>query len=140
MDCEEVMLTVRISAAERALLRELARGHGSDVSEVAVDGLLDVIPALHGDAGVLGLLRVLARPAPCAVTLWLPVPVADLLPLLGERVTRAAGLRVAPASTALAAGLRLWLAGDPDRLAASLATMHAQGAQRLGAGSLGVAA
>ncbi|MEV0531657.1 hypothetical protein [Kitasatospora sp. NPDC050463] len=140
MDCEEVMLTVRISAAERALLRELARGHGSDVSEVAVDGLLDVIPALDGDAGVLGLLRVLARPAPCAVTLWLPVPVADLLPLVGERVTRAAGLRVAPASIALAAGLRLWLAGDPDRLAASLATMHAQGARRYGAGSLDVAA
>ncbi|MER6397374.1 MULTISPECIES: hypothetical protein [unclassified Kitasatospora] len=140
MDCEEVMLTVRISAAERALLRALARGHRGDVSEVAVDGLLDVIPALHDDAGVPGLLRVLARPAPCAVTLWLPLPVADLLPLVGERVTRAAGLPVGPASAALAAGLRLWLAGDPDRLAASLAAMHAQGVHSYGVGHLGVAA
>ncbi|WP_344338596.1 hypothetical protein, partial [Kitasatospora putterlickiae] len=127
MDCEEVMLTVRITAAERALLRELARGHGTDVSDVAVDGLLDVIPGLHvlpvppvsplgavpsvgrtppvetalaavpGDAGVSRLLRVLARPAPCAVTLWLPAPVADLLPLVGERIAAVRGLRVGPA-------------------------------------------
>ncbi|MEV6979380.1 hypothetical protein [Kitasatospora sp. NPDC093806] len=180
MDCEEVMLTVRITAAERALLRTLARGHGADVSDVAVDGLLDVIPILHvlptwsagpsatavtaasavtgasaasaheqagavgvagavrpgrpalpvlpGDAGVLRLLRVLARPAPCAVTLWLPAPVADLLPLLGERITAVSGLRTGPASAALAAALRLWLAGDPQRLAAGLATLHRQGA------------
>ncbi|MFJ6137090.1 hypothetical protein [Kitasatospora sp. NPDC092286] len=127
MDCEEVMLTVRITAAERGLLRELARGHGSDVSEVAADGLLDVIPALHGDAGVLRLLRVLSRPAPCAVTLWLPAPLADLLPLVGDRVTRASGLHIGPASAALAAALRLWLAEDPDQLAASLSRLHAHG-------------
>ncbi|MEU6236581.1 hypothetical protein [Kitasatospora sp. NPDC047058] len=130
MDCEDVMLTVRITAAERALLRELARGHGSDVSEVAADGLLDVIPALSGEADVRRLLRLLARPAPCAVTFWLPAPVADLLPLLGERLARAGGLRACPASAALAAALRLWLAGDPARLAASLATLHAPGSRR----------
>ncbi|MFI6154894.1 hypothetical protein ACIBCA_19635 [Kitasatospora sp. NPDC051170] len=47
MDCDDVMLTVRTAAAERALLRDLARGHGGDVSEVAVDGLLEIVPALH---------------------------------------------------------------------------------------------
>ncbi|MFI6846413.1 hypothetical protein OG535_36015 [Kitasatospora sp. NBC_00085] len=140
MDCEEVMLTVRITAAERALLRALARGHGSDVSEVAADGLLDVIPALHGDAAALRLTRVLARPAPCAVTLWLPSPVADLLPLLGDRVALDCGLSTCPASLALAAALRLWLAGDPARLAASLATMHAPRACRTAVPLLGVAA
>ncbi|MFG3054890.1 hypothetical protein ACGFZP_28610 [Kitasatospora sp. NPDC048239] len=124
MDCEEVMLTVRITAAERALLRALARGHNSDVSDVAADGLLDVIPALYADAGALRLSRVLARPAPCAVTLWLPEPVAELLPLVGDRVTRTSGLPTGPASGALAAALRLWLAGDPARLAASLARLH----------------
>ncbi|MBP0449373.1 MULTISPECIES: hypothetical protein [unclassified Kitasatospora] len=140
MDCEEVMLTVRITAAERALLRELARGHGSDVSEVAADGLLDVIPALHDDTAALRLLRVLARPTPCAVMLWLPAPVADLLPLLGDRIALAGGLRTCPASAALAAALRLWLAGDPARLAASLATMHAPVARRIAAPVLSVAA
>ncbi|MFF2146067.1 hypothetical protein [Kitasatospora sp. NPDC058190] len=131
MDCDdEVMLTVRITAAERALLRDLARGHGGDVSEVAVDGLLEVVPALHDEASVLPLLRVLARPAPCALTLWLPAPVAELLPLLGERLARTGGPAAGPASAALSAALRLWLAGDRTVLAAGLARLH---------GSLGVA-
>ncbi|WP_406194166.1 hypothetical protein OH807_04590 [Kitasatospora sp. NBC_01560] len=131
MDCEEVMLTVRTTAAERALLRELARGHGSDVSEVAADGLLDVVPALPGaGAEAVRLQGVLARPAPCAVTLWLPLPLVDLLPLLGDRVARATGLPACPAGAALAAALRYWLAGDPARLAAALATMHAPGTRR----------
>ncbi|WP_030060504.1 hypothetical protein [Streptomyces novaecaesareae] len=124
MDCDEVMLTVRITAAERALLRELARGHGGDVSDVAVDGLLEVIPALHDDASVLPLLRVLARPAPCALVLWLPAPVADLLPLLGERLVRTGGPSAGPASAALSAALRLWLAGDRPALAGALARLH----------------
>ncbi|MQS17745.1 hypothetical protein F7Q99_37550 [Streptomyces kaniharaensis] len=125
MDCDdEVMLTVRISAAERALLRTLARGHGGDVSDVAVDGLLDVIPALYGEAATLRLRRVLARPAPCAVTLWLPAPVADLLPLLGAQVSGAGGPATGPASAALSAALRLWLAGDQAALAAALARLH----------------
>ncbi|MFF7454348.1 hypothetical protein [Kitasatospora sp. NPDC008115] len=155
MDCEEVMLTVRITAAERALLRELARGHGTDVSDVVVDGLLDVIPGLHvlparpagaalaaipGDAGVVQLLRVLARPAPCAMTLWLPAPVADLLPLVGGRIAEVSGLRVGPASAALAAALRFWLTGDPKRLAAGLAGLHRHGASRLAVQRLDVAA
>ncbi|MFD8088112.1 hypothetical protein ACFV4F_41235, partial [Kitasatospora sp. NPDC059722] len=114
MDCDdEVMVTVRISAAERALLRSLARDRGGDVSDVAVDGLLDVIPALDGDAAARRLRRVLARPAPCAVTLWLPAPVGDLLPLLGERISRTGGPAAGPASAALSAALRLWLGGDP---------------------------
>ncbi|MER7578555.1 hypothetical protein [Kitasatospora sp. NPDC097691] len=124
MDCDEVMLTVRITAAERALLRELARGHGGDVSDVAVDGLLEVIPALHDDSSVLPLLRVLARPAPFALTLWLPAPVADLLPLLGERLARTGGPSAGPASAALSAALRLWLAGDRVALAGALARLH----------------
>ncbi|MGW2250829.1 hypothetical protein ACWCXH_11570 [Kitasatospora sp. NPDC001660] len=125
MDCDdEVMLTVRISAAERALLRSLARGRGGDVSDVAVDGLLDVIPTLDGDAAALWLRRVLARPAPCAVTLWLPAPVADLLPLLGERISRTGGPAAGPASAALSAALRLWLAGDPAVLATALARLR----------------
>ncbi|MFB7670373.1 hypothetical protein ACFC26_03065 [Kitasatospora purpeofusca] len=177
MDCEEVMLTVRIAAAERALLRELARGHGADMSDVAADGLIDVVPSLHvlpvppvlpvrpepavlpvapgagaasgpgsatgpgvGDAGVLRLLRVLARPAPCAVTLWLPAPVADLLPLVGERITAVTGLRIGPASAALSAALRFWLAGDPQQLAAGLAALHRQGSPGLAAQRLDVAA
>ncbi|WP_159400381.1 hypothetical protein [Streptomyces sp. XY431] len=175
MDCEEVMLTVRIAAAERALLRELARGHGADMSDVAADGLIDVVPSLHvlpafparpeptavlpvasgpgavagagvgsasgvGDAGVLRLLRVLARPAPCAVTLWMPAPVADLLPLVGERITAVTGLRIGPASAALSAALRFWLAGDPQRLAAGLAALHRQGSPGLAAQRLDVAA
>ncbi|MFF8770547.1 hypothetical protein [Kitasatospora sp. NPDC015120] len=167
MDCEEVMLTVRITAAERALLRELARGHGTDVSDVVVDGLLDAIPGLHvlpvlpagavlpagrvlpleagpagapGQPGLSQLLRVLARPAPCAVTLWLPAPVADLLPLVGERIAAVSGLRVGTASAALAAALRFWLAGDPGRLAAGLAGLHRHGAPRLTAQRLDVAA
>ncbi|MCX4689837.1 hypothetical protein OG401_37060 [Kitasatospora purpeofusca] len=182
MDCEEVMLTVRIAAAERALLRELARGHGADMSDVAADGLIDVVPSLHVlpvfpvrpeaavlpvgsaagagtgfgaasgaasgvgsasgavDAGVLRLLRVLARPAPCALTLWLPAPVADLLPLVGERITAVTGLRIGPASAALSAALRYWLAGDPQQLAAGLAALHRQGSPGLAAQRLDVAA
>ncbi|MFJ4668615.1 hypothetical protein [Kitasatospora purpeofusca] len=180
MDCEEVMLTVRIAAAERALLRELARGHGADMSDVAADGLIDVVPSLHvlptlpvrpepavlpavpgavavagagaasgpwsatgpvvEDAGVPRLLRVLARPAPCAVTLWLPAPVADLLPLVGERITAVTGLRIGPASAALSAALRFWLAGDPQQLAAGLAALHRQGSPGLAAQRLDVAA
>ncbi len=178
MDCEEVMLTVRIAAAERALLRELARGHGADMSDVAADGLIDVVPSLHVlpafpvrpeaavlpvgsaagagtgfgaasgvgsasgavDAGVLRLLRVLARPAPCALTLWLPAPVADLLPLVGERITAVTGLRIGPASAALSAALRYWLTGDPQQLAAGLAALHRQGSPGLAAQRLDVAA
>ncbi|MGA5820115.1 hypothetical protein ACPC54_19890 [Kitasatospora sp. NPDC094028] len=124
MDCDDVMLTVRIAAAERALLRDLARAHGGDVSEVAVDGLLEVVPALHDDGSLLPLQRVLARPAPCALTLWLPAAVADLLPLLAERLARTAGPAAAAPSGALSAALRLWLAGDPAVLAAGLGRMH----------------
>ncbi|MFE2412693.1 hypothetical protein ACFXDE_30560 [Kitasatospora sp. NPDC059408] len=125
MDCDdEVMVTVRISAAERALLRSLARDRGGDVSDVAVDGLLDVIPALDGDAAARRLRRVLARPAPCAVTLWLPAPVGDLLPLLGERISRTGGPAAGPASAALSAALRLWLGGDPAALAVALARLR----------------
>ncbi|MFB6888509.1 hypothetical protein ACFCX4_04235 [Kitasatospora sp. NPDC056327] len=182
MDCEEVMLTVRITAAERALLRELARGHGTDVSDVVVDGLLDVVPRLHVlparsaaaappagpsplagpapaaaplptrhdgpggravvpvDAGLSRLLRVLTGPAPCALTLWLPAPVADLLPLVGERIAAVSGLRIGPASAALSAALRFWLTGDPRRLAAGLAGLHRQGVPRLAVQRLDVAA
>ncbi|MER7767277.1 hypothetical protein [Kitasatospora sp. NPDC096140] len=124
MDCDEVMLTVRITAAERALLRELARGHRGDVSDVAVDGLLEIVPALHDDASVLPLQRVLARPAPFALTLWLPAPVADLLPLLGERLARTGGPLAGSASAALSAALRLWLTGDHVALAGALARLH----------------
>ncbi|MFJ9696021.1 hypothetical protein [Kitasatospora sp. NPDC101183] len=127
MDCDDVMMTVRIAAAERSLLRDLARGHGGDVSEVAVDGLLEIVPALHDTAALLPLRRVLARPAPCAVTLWLPAPVADLLPLLGDRLAHAVAPGLAPASGALAAALRLWLAGDRAALAAGLARLHGAG-------------
>ncbi|MGW4895435.1 hypothetical protein ACWEQL_24670 [Kitasatospora sp. NPDC004240] len=131
MEADEVMLTVRITAAERALLRRLARGHHSDISEVAADGLLDVIPALYDESGVRRLPRLLARPAPCAVTLWLPAPVADLLPLLGARLAEVGGLPVGSASAALATALRLWLGREPHLLAASLARLHvAPGAVR----------
>ncbi|MBD0692823.1 hypothetical protein [Streptomyces sp. CBMA123] len=139
MDCDdEVMLTVRITAAERALLRDLARGQGGDVSGVAVDGLLEVIPALHDDGSALPLLRVLSRPAPCAVTLWLPAPIADLLPLLGERLVRTGGPSAGPASAALSAALRLWLAGDRAVLAAGLARLHGGCAARRLAGEAAV--
>ncbi|MER6299062.1 hypothetical protein ABT247_05730 [Kitasatospora sp. NPDC001539] len=140
MDCDdEVMLTVRITAAERALLRALARGHGGDLSDVAVDGLLEVVPALYDDASALPLRRVLARPAPCALTLWLPAPVADLLPLLGERLVRTAGPAARPASAALSAALRLWLAGDRAVLAAGLARLHGGcGAGTPAAGRVGI--
>ncbi|GAB7186856.1 hypothetical protein ATKI12_6687 [Kitasatospora sp. Ki12] len=51
-------------------------------------------------------------------------PVADLLPLLGERLARTGGPAAGPASAALSAALRLWLAGDRVALAGALARLH----------------
>ncbi|MDH6130407.1 hypothetical protein [Kitasatospora sp. GP82] len=125
MECDEVMLTVRITAAERALLRRLAQGHRSDVSEVVADGLLDVLPTLHSTADAYRLLAALAQPAPCAQTVWLPTPLADLLVLAAARIAQATGDRLGSASAMLGAAVRLWLSQDPQRLATNLAVMHA---------------
>ncbi|MFG2822651.1 hypothetical protein ACGFX4_24850 [Kitasatospora sp. NPDC048365] len=119
------MLTVRITAAERTLLRHLAQGHHSDVSEVVADGLLDVLPALHCPADAHRLLAAVAVPAPCALTVWLPAALADLLVLATARVAQSTGVRLGSSCAMLGAALRLWLAQDPQRLAANLSTMHA---------------
>jgi hypothetical protein len=125
MECDEVMLTVRITAAERALLRRLAQGHRSDVSEVVADGLLDVLPTLHTPAHAFHLLTALAPPAPCAQTVWLPSPLADLLVLAAARVAQVTGVRLGSASAILGAAVRLWLCQDPQLLATHLSVMHA---------------
>ncbi|MGW4893763.1 hypothetical protein ACWEQL_16080 [Kitasatospora sp. NPDC004240] len=119
------MLTVRITAAERMLLRSLAQGHRSDVSEVVADGLLDVIPTLSTHAAAYRLLGALATPAPCALTVWLPTPLADLLVPGAARIAQVTEVRIGSASAMLGAALRLWLAQDPGRLAANLSVMHA---------------
>ncbi|KJK55437.1 hypothetical protein UK12_28540 [Saccharothrix sp. ST-888] len=125
MECDEVMLTVRITATERALLRSLAQGHRSDVSEVVADGLLDVLPSLHCSADAYRLLAALTQPAPCAQTVWLPAPLADLLVLAAARIAQSTGVRLGSASATLGAAVRLWLSQDPQRLATNLAVMHA---------------
>lgn len=125
MECDEVMLTVRITAAERMLLRRLAQGHRSDVSEVVSDALLDIIPTLSAPGDAYRLLGALAMPAPCALTVWLPTPLADLLVPGAARIAQITDVRVESASAALGAALRLWLAQDPVRLATNLSVMHA---------------
>ncbi len=125
MECDEVMLTVRITAAERMLLRRLAQGHRSDVSEVVSDALLDIIPTLSAPGDAYRLLEALAMPAPCALTVWLPTPLADLLVPGAARIAQITDVRVESASAALGAALRLWLAQDPARLATNLSVMHA---------------
>jgi len=125
MECDEVMLTVRITAAERALLRRLAQGHRSDVSEVVADGLLDVLPTLQSTADAYRLLAALAPPAPCAQTVWLPAPLADLLVLAAATVAQATGVRLGSACAILGAIVRLWLCQDPQLLATHLSVMHA---------------
>ncbi|MFE7528845.1 hypothetical protein ACFU7Y_24455 [Kitasatospora sp. NPDC057542] len=119
------MLTVRITAAERMLLRRLAQGHRSDVSEVVSDALLDIIPTLSAPGDAYRLLEALAMPAPCALTVWLPTPLADLLVPGAARIAQITDVRVESASAALGAALRLWLAQDPARLATNLSVMHA---------------
>ncbi|MDH6111123.1 hypothetical protein P3T36_007765 [Kitasatospora sp. MAP12-15] len=125
MDSEEIMLTVRITVRERTLLRQLAQGHRSDVSEVVADGLIDVLPTLQGTARAYGLLAALAEPAPCALTVWLPAPLADLLVPAAAQVALATGVRLGSGCAMLGAALRLWLAQEPERLAANLSVMHA---------------
>ncbi|AUG77870.1 hypothetical protein CFP65_3061 [Kitasatospora sp. MMS16-BH015] len=124
MECDEVMLTVRITAGERALLRRLAQGHRSDVSEVVADGLLDVLPTVASTADAYRFLAALTPPAPCAQTVWLPAALSDLLVLAAARVAQATGVRLGSASAVLGAAVRLWLSQDPQRLAANLHTMH----------------
>ncbi|MFE7593867.1 hypothetical protein ACFU6K_31130 [Kitasatospora sp. NPDC057512] len=119
------MLTVRITAAERMLLRRLAQGHRSDVSEVVSDALLDIIPTLSAPGDAYRLLGALAVPAPCALTVWLPTPLADLLVPGAARIAQITDVRVESASAALGAALRLWLSQDPVRLATNLSVMHA---------------
>ncbi|MFI9360628.1 hypothetical protein ACIG5E_06140 [Kitasatospora sp. NPDC053057] len=125
MECDEVMLTVRITAAEQLLLRRLAQGHRSDVSEVVADALLDIIPTLSAPGDAYRLLSALAMPAPCALTVWLPTALADLLVPGAARIAQITDVRIESASAALGAALRLWLAQDPVRLAANLSVMHA---------------
>ncbi|GAA1221145.1 hypothetical protein GCM10009665_09120 [Kitasatospora nipponensis] len=125
MDSDEIMLTVRITVAERSLLRHLAQGHRSDLSEVVADGLIDVLPTLYGPARVHRLLAALAVPAPCALTVWLPAPLADLLVPAAAQVALATGVRLGSGSAMLGAALRLWLDQDPGQLAANLSLMHA---------------
>ncbi|MED7951619.1 hypothetical protein [Streptomyces sp. BE303] len=119
------MLTVRITVAERTLLRRLAQGHRSDVSEVVADGLLDIIPTFSSPTDAYRLLGALAAPAPCALTVWLPTPLADLLVPGAARIAQVTEVRIGSASAMLGAALRLWLAQDPVRLAANLSVMHA---------------
>jgi hypothetical protein len=125
MESEEVMLTVRITAAERALLRRLAQGHRSDVSEVVADGLLDVLPSLHCAPDAYRLLAALTPPAPCAQTVWLPTELADLLVPATARIAQTTGVRLGSSCVMLGAAVRLWLGQDPQLLAEHLSTMHA---------------
>ncbi|MFB7945550.1 hypothetical protein ACFC6L_11560 [Kitasatospora phosalacinea] len=148
MESDEVMLAVRLTTAERTLLRWLARGHRGDVSEVVADALLDVLPALlAGNAPPPA--EQPGRAAPCAVTVWLPPELADLLPALATRLapgprpsatpgpptapdpSAAPGPPTAPGPcAALGTALRLWLRQDPARLAAGLRAMHAHPSSR----------
>ncbi|PYC67846.1 hypothetical protein C7C46_29860 [Streptomyces tateyamensis] len=125
MDSDEIMLTVRITVAERALLRKLAQGHRSDLSEVVADGLLDVLPALCESDTAFRLLAAVTTPAPCGLTVWLPAPLADLLVPAAARVALATGVRLGCGSAILGGALRLWLAQDPQLLAEHLRVMHA---------------
>ncbi|WP_033222053.1 hypothetical protein [Kitasatospora phosalacinea] len=126
MESDEVMLAVRLTTAERTLLRRLAHGHRGDVSEVVADALLDVLPALLArDASRLA--EQLGPFAPCAVTVWLPPDLADLLPALAGRLASAPRPSATPSPcAALGTALRLWLRQDPARLAAGLRAMHAR--------------
>ncbi|MFJ1708095.1 hypothetical protein [Kitasatospora sp. NPDC088346] len=124
MECDEVMLTVRITTAELTLLRRLALGHRSDVSEVVTDALLDILPTVLDPVGAHRLVARSARPAPCALTVWLPAAPADLLLPAGVRIAQLTGVRPASSCAVLGAALRLWLAQDPRRLAAGLGVMH----------------
>ncbi|MFE1316137.1 hypothetical protein [Kitasatospora phosalacinea] len=143
MESDEVMLAVRLTTAERTLLRWLARGHRGDVSEVVADALLDVLPALLTLPDLPALpardardappsAEQPGRAAPCAVTVWLPPELADLLPALAARLasgpqpSAAPGPAAAPSPcAALGTALRLWLRQDPAHLAAGLRAMHA---------------
>ncbi|QKW18196.1 hypothetical protein HUT16_03185 [Kitasatospora sp. NA04385] len=139
MESDEVMLAVRLTTAERTLLRRLAHGHRGDVSEVVADALLDVLPALLAQDPPR-LAEQLGRFAPCAVTVWLPPELAELLPALAahlappehaahpehpERPTRPSPPPAPPTPcAALGTALRLWLRQDPARLAAGLHALH----------------
>ncbi|MFD9128948.1 hypothetical protein [Kitasatospora sp. NPDC059571] len=125
MENDEVMLTVRITAAERALLRRLAQGHRSDVSEVVADGLLDVLPTLHCTPDAHRLVAALTTPAPCAQLVWLPGELADLLEPATARIAQTTGVRLGSSCVMLGAAVRLWLGQDPQLLADHLSTMHA---------------
>lgn len=124
MECDEVMLTVKVTTAERTLLRRLAHGHRSDVSEVVADGLLDVLPTLLSSVGASRLWTVLVPPAPCALTVWLPTELADLLIPASARITQLGGVRLGSSWAVLGAAVRLWLGQDPQRLAAGLRVIH----------------
>ncbi len=126
MESDEVMLTVRLTTAERTLLRRLAHGHRGDVSEVVADALLDVLPTLLAQ-DTPRLAEQLGRFAPCAVTVWLPPELAELLPALATHLTQPpapTALATPTPCTALGTALRLWLRQDPARLAAGLHTLH----------------
>ncbi|GAA2122007.1 hypothetical protein GCM10009759_72230 [Kitasatospora saccharophila] len=120
MESDEVMLAVRLTTAERTLLRRLARGHRGDVSEVVADALLDVLPALLAQDPPRGAEQP-GRFAPCAVTVWLPPELAELLPALAVHL---APDRPPTPCAALGTALRLWLRQDPARLAAGLHALH----------------
>ncbi|MEV8098504.1 hypothetical protein [Kitasatospora sp. NPDC085879] len=124
MESDEVMLTVRITAAERALLRRLAQGHRSDVSEVVADGLLDILPTLHCAQDAYRLVAALRAPAPCAQTVWLPTDLADLLGPAAGRIAQTTGVSLGSSCVVLGAAVRLWLGQDPQLLAEHLSTMH----------------
>ncbi|KDN87428.1 hypothetical protein [Kitasatospora cheerisanensis] len=123
MESDEVMLAVRLTTADRTLLRRLAHGHRGDVSEVVADALLDVLPFLL-TGGTPQLADELRRFAPCAVTVWLPPELAELLPALADRMAELSGVRPGSPCEALGTAVRLWLRQDPARLAAGLRTLH----------------
>ncbi|MEU3498399.1 hypothetical protein ABZ747_33515 [Kitasatospora cineracea] len=87
MESDEVMLTVRLTTAERTLLRRLAHGHRGDVSEVVADALLDVLPTLLAQNAPRPTEQP-TRFAPCAVTVWLPPELAELLPALAAHLAQ----------------------------------------------------
>ncbi|MGW4379410.1 hypothetical protein [Kitasatospora sp. NPDC004531] len=123
MESDEVMLAVRLTTADRTLLRRLAHGHRGDVSEVVADALLDVLPSVL-TGGTPQLADELRRFAPCAVTVWLPPELAELLPALVDRMTELSGVRPGSPCAALGAAVRLWLRQDPARLMAGLRVLH----------------
>ncbi|WP_354637543.1 hypothetical protein [Kitasatospora camelliae] len=124
MERDEVMLTVRVTAAERTLLRRLAQEHGGDLSTVVTDGLMDGLPALLCTADARPLTAALARPAPCALTVWLPTELADLLGPAADRIAELTGVRPGSCSGMLGAAVRVWLRQEPQRLAAGLRTLR----------------